>query len=436
MHLKGCNSFLSYLILGSIILFAAQKIPAQWSLVGNYDVGDNGRMAIHDSTVFLYGYILEQFVYRSTDNGDNWTNITDKFPQNDTVNFIHSMENEIFGVIGTNQIYSSTDDGVTWNLKSTVPQPTGSTNYAIINLTSDGNILYALTNRASVFKSTDSGSSWAEIYINYTQSQLQGRDFAAIGSKMVFIPEFLGSFISTDGGANWSLKYSANTISGGAFYSVHPFKDEFYASSDGVYKLVADTGWAPFNNGLPITGFDETKCEISNSQNIFTYFSVIFGDSKIFSSSDNGNNWSEAGSNLPTGTTGAINDFMAATDNYLYCYLSSLGSMKGVYRLKLQTATGLENNNLTVPANFALLQNYPNPFNPSTKITFQVPKSSYVSLKIYDMLGKEVANPINKNLSAGTYNYTFNAANLTSGIYLYRISSNGFVETKKMILMK
>lgn len=89
-----------------------------------------------------------------------------------------------------------------------------------------------------------------------------------------------------------------------------------------------------------------------------------------------------------------------------------------------------------VPQAFTLKQNYPNPFNPSTKINFSLPKAGIVTLKVYDITGKEVANLVNQNLSVGTYEYDFNASNLTSGIYFYTLKTGNFTETKKMMLVK
>ncbi|MCB0298563.1 MAG: T9SS type A sorting domain-containing protein, partial [Calditrichaeota bacterium] len=83
---------------------------------------------------------------------------------------------------------------------------------------------------------------------------------------------------------------------------------------------------------------------------------------------------------------------------------------------------------------FRLSQNYPNPFNPSTKIEFAIPKNGLVTLKVYDMLGRQVATLVNQNLNTGTYNYEFNGSNLSSGVYLYRLDVQGqFSETRKML---
>ncbi|MCS7210102.1 MAG: S8 family serine peptidase [Chloroherpetonaceae bacterium] len=89
-----------------------------------------------------------------------------------------------------------------------------------------------------------------------------------------------------------------------------------------------------------------------------------------------------------------------------------------------------------LPRTFELAQNYPNPFNPSTAISYQLPTATNVVLKVYDMLGREVATLVNARQEAGRYQVTFNATNLASGIYFYRLQAGSFVETKKMMLVK
>ncbi|MCF7918209.1 T9SS type A sorting domain-containing protein [Candidatus Gracilibacteria bacterium] len=96
--------------------------------------------------------------------------------------------------------------------------------------------------------------------------------------------------------------------------------------------------------------------------------------------------------------------------------------------------TGVSDEN--IPANYSLSQNYPNPFNPSTMIEFSIPEASYVSLKIYDMLGREVETLINEQVSVGTHSLSWNASHLSSGLYIYKVQAGSFTQTKKMILMK
>lgn len=91
---------------------------------------------------------------------------------------------------------------------------------------------------------------------------------------------------------------------------------------------------------------------------------------------------------------------------------------------------------LGTPKEFSLSQNYPNPFNPTTTISFSIPSSAFTSLKVYDILCKEVATLVNEERSAGEYKITFDASNFTSGVYLYRLNAGNYTNIKKMILMK
>lgn len=89
-----------------------------------------------------------------------------------------------------------------------------------------------------------------------------------------------------------------------------------------------------------------------------------------------------------------------------------------------------------IPNNFYLSQNYPNPFNPATLISYKMPSSSNVSLKVFDLLGREVATLVNEPKSAGNYEIKFDGSNLSSGVYLYQLKAGSYIETKKLILMK
>jgi hypothetical protein len=100
------------------------------------------------------------------------------------------------------------------------------------------------------------------------------------------------------------------------------------------------------------------------------------------------------------------------------------------------TLTGIVWNQQSAPTAYKLSQNYPNPFNPVTKINYALPKSGFVTLKVYDMLGREVVSLVNENKVSGNYSVDFNASNLTSGVYFYRLEVNGFVDTKKMLMIK
>ncbi|RME58567.1 T9SS C-terminal target domain-containing protein [Candidatus Parcubacteria bacterium] len=98
--------------------------------------------------------------------------------------------------------------------------------------------------------------------------------------------------------------------------------------------------------------------------------------------------------------------------------------------------TGIDDGNSFNPTGFRLAQNYPNPFNPATTIRFQLPQSGFVSLKVYDLTGREVAVLVNEQKPAGTYQVNFDAGQLASGVYFYRLQAGNFQQTRKMLLMR
>ncbi|NWF49808.1 MAG: T9SS type A sorting domain-containing protein [Ignavibacteriaceae bacterium] len=100
------------------------------------------------------------------------------------------------------------------------------------------------------------------------------------------------------------------------------------------------------------------------------------------------------------------------------------------------SATSVDDEEFAFPNEFILEQNYPNPFNPYTRINYSIPQNSFISLKVYDVLGNEVANLVDAQQSAGRYEVIFDGSNLASGIYLYTLKAGNFTSTKKLVLMK
>ena len=117
-------------------------------------------------------------------------------------------------------------------------------------------------------------------------------------------------------------------------------------------------------------------------------------------------------------------------------YVTGMSALDYVTVKYVQAPTSVDNASSDIPDRFTLEQNYPNPFNPSTSIQYALGSMQYVSLKIYDVLGNEVATLVNEEKSAGDYEINYNALQLSSGIYFYKLQAGSFVETKKMILTK
>ncbi len=153
---------------------------------------------------------------------------------------------------------------------------------------------------------------------------------------------------------------------------------------------------------------------------------------------DNVNNsWRKIGSVAGHGNSATENKYTYPDNNLVsgtYTYRLKQIDYNGNYKyydLQNEVVIG-------VPKKFVLNQNYPNPFNPATKITFEIPKDEYISLRLYDISGREITSLINTNLSAGYHTVALNAAdyNLSSGIYFYKLNSADYSVIKKMILLK
>jgi len=162
---------------------------------------------------------------------------------------------------------------------------------------------------------------------------------------------------------------------------------------------------------------------------------------KIFSYDSNFDSTSPQGSfkSKPVGVEYIGNDFKTITFSFPLYYLNKESAKELVEFIlinKFDEPMPVEDNLQNIPTKYALEQNYPNPFNPSTKIEFQIPASGLVHLKVYDILGREVATLLNEELQPGNYKIDFDASDFASGIYFYTMNAGSFVSTKKMILVK
>jgi hypothetical protein len=224
--------------------------------------------------------------------------------------------------------------------------------------------------------------------------------------------------VSTNGGNTWTtrkvsdedtLNFSPN--SGGTFFPIHP---AFTVGTGGVIYAV----WADSRERHFASNIDSCRMNIYLSR-----------------STDGGVSWSanmkiSGPSNYPRTSNWYVNIASktgAGTDSIVvtWAMLRDISIINGISQI------GTE-----IPKQFSLDQNYPNPFNPVTNIRMNIPKSGHVSLKVFDITGREVSEPVNSQLSAGIYNVDFDASALTSGVYFYRLGAEGFSETKKMVLVK
>jgi hypothetical protein len=240
-----------------------------------------------------------------------------------------------------------------------------------------------------------------------------------------------GIFLSTDNGQNWTavnsgltnLSINALTVSG----------TNLFAVSDDCVSLSSNNGksWTSGNSIFGSwAGYHTYSLAVSGS-NLF-----IGTNRGVYISTDNGTNCSQVYSAV-SHTGGGFN--METVRNLVVEGVTLFAGTDGdgVWKRPLsEIATRIDESPNKIPVYFELCQNFPNPFNPTTTISFRLPSKSYISLKVFDVLGREVATLVNGELSAGDYSRRLNAGGLASGIYFYRLRANSFSETKKLVLLR
>lgn len=213
-----------------------------------------------------------------------------------------------------------------------------------------------------------------------------------------------------------------------------------------VYHYTIDGGatWnIDFGLGLASMPVDYTSCSSDtstlNGRDFISAFVDLNGDSVTVRHGELGNLGTPMYKKNGVASTGTLAPVSAiySEGNLKYSAFAYAGvGPAGVYYNMESLVTGITPVSNEMPSAFRLEQNYPNPFNPVTNIKFAVAKTGNVTLKVYDISGREVALLINEELNAGTYNFDFNASHLASGIYFYKLITNNYTDTKKMVLVK
>jgi hypothetical protein len=232
-----------------------------------------------------------------------------------------------------------------------------------------------------------------------------------------------GVYLSTNNGTSWTQVNSGLTNTD-VFALTLSGTNLFAGTLGGGVYLSTDNGtsWTQVNSG--ITNTDVYALTVSGT-NLF----VGTWGGGVFLSTNNGTSWTQVNSGL---TSMNVLGFTVSGK-----YLFAGTSRGGVWQRPLsEMTTSVEELSNKLPIDFDLSQNYPNPFNSSTTISFSIPSRSFVSLRVFDALGREVSNMAAEELPSGTYERQWNAEGLPSGIYFYRLQAGMFRETKKFVLLK
>ncbi len=420
-------------------------------------------------------------MFRSSDQGLNWNPANSGFPPAAQVNAFAFTFTDTNLYVATNYgIYSSADSGGSWKIDTIglgLNQLYSGQGDGLAGIVAAGSKLFTIKwQGGSVYSTSTDSISWKQISSDFYHTGLaitavDTNIFIATqdgiylyGGGATWLPRSNGLFISDTSRIDWCIftksgtslfaniltssiytrgiyvtndlgqswtKLDDSAFAGTSINAITANKEYLFASAENSSWRMQLSGITPVELISFTAAVDANKITLSWK----TATEVNNYGFEIQRSNDN-KNFVPVGFVKGSGTT---------AEPHTYSYVDNIRG-NFYYRLKQVDFNGaFEYSSVvevsTLPETYLLFQNYPNPFNPSTKIKFVIPpvtsgKSSFVNLKVYDVLGREVATLVNEEKHPGSYEIEFNGSSLSSGIYFYRLSASNFTQTKKLILMK
>lgn len=336
----------------------------------------------------------ENTMYRTTNGGKKWDLLLLHHPTFISFYIFDRSEPEaVYTTLNPDKLYISFDYGTTWeNVNFQDTSPAGNTIYSLAIPNDDPNLLY-ISAKNGVYKSTDRGETWDSLNIS-TDENYNELFLDPVNSQKVYVLiKDKGIFKSVDGGEEWLEK----------------------------------------NNGLRDINFSSYVSLVINPENTEQLY--LSADSSLYHSTNGGDSWSLIEPSPPGQLIRSI-----ALDTSSGTRILIGGTLPGIYALDLVTSVE-EDRDEQLPNIIELQQNYPNPFNPSTVIQFSLIQSQIVVLEIFDLLGSKVKTLIHSRMSSGMHSIVWDGTNekgneMTSGIYIYRLTAGTFIKSKKMILIQ
>ncbi|MBX7046270.1 MAG: T9SS type A sorting domain-containing protein [Ignavibacteria bacterium] len=409
-----------------------------------------------NNTVYIGG--KNGRILKSTDAGLTWGDMSRRI-YSGTLNGVSFGNNNVGFVSGTTGfIGKTTNQGLTYaTLNSGVT-------VELDNIKAvDANTAYVVGDGGTILKTSNGGTNWAALTSGTTQDLL-GIDF--LDAQTGFVGGAASTVLkTTNGGANWTamsapeadfLTWNMDFLNLNTGYICGSLNGKVYKTTNS-----GQTWTQQLNDGTMIGMY---AISFVNDQTGY----CAGGSGKTYKTTNGGTNW-VAGPTLGASIWGmdfanALNGIAVGGSGYTYMTTDGGATWNAPPRLTFNQLNAVHFNDdgnfawtvgnlglllqydnplvnvtqtgTTAPEKFLLEQNYPNPFNPNTVISYQLPADGFVTLKVYDMMGREAASLVNANQTAGSYSVSFNASNLSSGVYYYKIETGDFSETKKMLLVK
>ena len=328
---------------------------------------------------------------RTTDGGETWY----YWFYSGTINLLsvaYAGENVIFTTDDSGWVRRSLDGGNKWNASRLLDNgPLRCVFFT--NAAYDYYTGYAIT-PWSAFKTTDTGQTWLEEHVPFTRSDVPLRGSFSSSNNQVFIVGYRG------------IPSSQQPLI--------------------LQKSAADTSWQVCALPTPLS----MPCALQDIDAPGGYVYACGSCGVIATTSMIAATWKYTP--YVAGITGSLN----AVDFFDKFHGFAVGDSGTILYTANGGVVGIDERGGRTAATFQLKQNYPNPFNPSTVISYELPFNSPVTLKVYDVLGREIKTLVSYRQNAGSHSVTFNAGNLPSGIYFYRLQAETYSETKKLILLK
>ncbi|MCE1165096.1 MAG: choice-of-anchor J domain-containing protein [Bacteroidetes bacterium] len=372
-------------------------------------------------------------IMKSTNGGTTWAIVpysTTSYAAFNCIQMLDANTGYVSGSYGS--LYRTTNGGNNWDSVA-VEGSNSSSNFKKVHFVNANTgwvfTTYnsTITDSATIFKTTNAGVNWTKQYITETSGSYRG----VYGAYMVdantgwLISYHPRPWRTTNGGSTWTLDSISDGFSG-FMYDIKMFSatNGYIAGSSGrFYKLNANNVWDTIS--VPSRNFSFYGLDFVSPSSGY-----LFGSNGVvYATTNGGTSWTNVNTQGSTMYNGYITpDFKA------FC----VGASGQIFKNNNVLTNLAGNTDPLIPTKYSLDQNYPNPFNPTTTIKFGLPKDGMVTIKIYDVAGREVMRLIdNQSMKAGFQTTFFNASHLASGVYFYSlVIDSKLIGTKKMVLIK